>query len=70
MASERIDFSCLCGRRLTAVIRAASRRRAARLELFQAGKRCPENRCPTVGCRSNYRGVGPVEFKERVHDGW
>jgi hypothetical protein len=66
MAERRINFSCRCGRRLTAVIRD----KPPAIRFFDHGRRMDGNRCPTPGCGHDYSRLTAEEFKEHAFSGY
>lgn len=62
MREQTINFSCRCGRRLTAVIYT----NPPAIQFMDHGKRLEQKRCPTPGCRHDYSRMTVDEFKENV----
>jgi hypothetical protein len=66
MREQRIEFSCRCGRRLTAAVR----RRASSIRFSDHGRPMENNRCPTPGCGHDYSRLTADELKEHVFSGY
>jgi len=66
MRERAVNFSCRCGRRLTAVIYA----QPSSIRFLDHGRRLNENRCPTPGCGHDYSRLTAEEFKEHVFSGY
>ena len=66
MLEQAINFSCRCGRRLTAVIHADP----SAIRFLDHGKRLDRKRCSTPGCRHDYSRLTVEEFKENVFRGF
>ena len=61
---EDIDFSCRCGRRLTATID------GERIAFLDHGRRLPHDRCTTPGCQAEYSRLTAAEFKDNCFHGY
>ncbi|MCE5268301.1 MAG: hypothetical protein LLG00_10495 [Planctomycetaceae bacterium] len=66
MQTHKIDFSCRCGRRLTAVIAD----KPSSIRFLDHGRRMSGNRCPTAGCAHDYSRLTAEEFKEHAFFGY
>ncbi|MEN6450209.1 MAG: hypothetical protein ABFC96_06945 [Thermoguttaceae bacterium] len=63
---QKINFSCRCGRRLTAVIG----NKASSIRFLDHGRRMQKNRCPTPGCEHDYSRLTADEFKDHAFSGF
>ena len=66
MRERAIDFSCRCGRRLTAVIYA----RPSSMRILDHARPLYKKCCPTPGCRYDYSRLTVDEFKEHAFFGF
>jgi hypothetical protein len=66
MQEQRVNFSCRCGRRLTALIR----NRPSSIRFLDHGRRMQDHRCPTRGCGHDYSRLTAEEFKEHAFSGY